>query len=627
MKINTLILALFFQAGHSYSQSTNRENYDLRFPGKEISKKCSDLFTTLRSIPNEARFSTFIKGDSILLTHSDEEWFWKLLPGKNDGVAIDLLFKDQYSCDNVQRLATSWSHKGFLLPPLYHDDIKKNLIPVKKGYVAIYAGRIPSSWKTENLEANYMLIENKYLCYYTNIVNVDYHGWDLLKNGLYYDTLKSEQLEEKYRDLSKTLHFTIPFEKDKWEYKESDIRPLYDSLKLTDYEIKAIRIHAFTSIEGTTIRNQKLQGLRAESIVKALQSFQSEKLESTITSNENWVEFLEDINESSYRTLTTLSKEEIKDKLKSPDLLNKLEPILRRHRKAIIELDLEKRVLYLKSNGDELKKYFNQQLTQHNIEEALYLQQIIFYKIQRHELPEQFLNELELPEKLEYGSLLINDASFRYESSYSSLSEAIGTFEKLNALLKNNPKIKYNLCALRLRSWLGSPALVNYEELKKEIDALRKMGIPELLVRRLRINYNIILSEIYLDQKKYAEKDKAVEFIYDSYKILKLNDEDLLNLAKYFAHNSQFDLSERILQPRAKSIDVSEDILFYYLSLTIFDERNTKNASYRTIMLNAINSNNERYCTLFYPREKGGVTFQLLSDTYLKKTYCENCNK
>ncbi len=627
MRKHFLLYLLTFANVVSYSQSTNREDYDLRSPGNETIKKCGDLLHTLGLIPNEARFSTFIKGDSVLLTHSDADWFWKLFPGKNDGIALDILYKGQYACDNIQRLASSFSHTGFLLPPLYRDDIQKRLIPVKKGYVAVMVGRIPPTWKTDELEANYLLVENKYVCYYNSIVNVDYHGWDLLKTGLYYDTLNSTKLEEKYRDISKTLHFTIPFEKDKWEYKESDIRPLYDSLKLTDYEIKAIRIHTYTSVEGTASRNQQLQNLRAESIVKALQSFQPEKLESSIATSENWVEFLEDINKSNYRNLVPLSKEEIKDKLKSSELLVNLEPILKHHRKAIIELDLEKRILYLKSGGEELKKYFNQNLAGKNIEEVLYLQQIIFHKIERQELATQFLNELELPEALEYGSLLINNASFRYESSTDNIFEAIKTFEKLDALIKNNPRIKYNLCALRLRTWLDAPASANPIELKKDIEALRKMGIPDMLVKRLLINYNIILSEIYLDQRRYNQKDFAVKYIYDTYKTVPLKDADLLNLAKYFCHNSRFDWAEKILEPRTKSIDVSEDVLFYYLSLTIFKASNTMTTAFRTVMLNAINADQARFCKLFAPRDKGGVSFQLLNDTYLKNTYCENCYK
>ena len=44
-------------------------------------------------------------------------------------------------------------------------------------------------------------------------------------------------------------------------------------------------------------------------------------------------------------------------------------------------------------------------------------------------------------------------------------------------------------------------------------------------------------------------------------------------------------------------------------------------------MLNAINMNNDRFCKLFSSSLSDGVTFQLLENEYLRKTYCENCNK
>ena len=55
--------------------------------------------------------------------------------------------------------------------------------------------------------------------------------------------------------------------------------------------------------------------------------------------------------------------------------------------------------------------------------------------------------------------------------------------------------------------------------------------------------------------------------------------------------------------------------------MTLIDKELTKNTDYRTIMLNAINMNKERYCMLFNSKDDGGVTFQLLDNEYLRKTY------
>jgi hypothetical protein len=191
---------------------------------------------------------------------------------------------------------------------------------------------IPSTINKENIEVNYILLNNKNLCYSSSIINLNVNGWKLLEMGMYYDTLTPEKIQEKYKELSKTLHFTIPFERNKSEYKPEDIKPLYDSLQITDYAIKTISIKAYTSVEGSYERNLKLQNQRAQSIVAALQSFQSETIESSIEASENWVEFLNDIAATGYTSWMTLSKDEIKEKLKSPTLLSTLEPVLRKHR-------------------------------------------------------------------------------------------------------------------------------------------------------------------------------------------------------------------------------------------------------------------------------------------------------
>ncbi len=623
MKKFTLAFSLALATMIGYAQITNRENYDIKRP-KNINKDCKKLYDVLKEAPEDVRFGTAFSGDSIFLIYNDFEWFSKIIESKNDGIAVDIMQSSQYQCDNISRFAGSWSHRGLLLPPLYREGIKKRMT-TPSGNVKIFAGMIPSTINKENVEVNYILLNNKNLCYSSSIINLDVNGWKLLEMGMYYDTLTPEKIQEKYKELSKTLHFTIPFERNKSEYKPEDIKPLYDSLQITDYAIKTISIKAYTSVEGSYERNLKLQNQRAQSIVAALQSFQSETIESSIEASENWVEFLNDIAATGYTSWMTLSKDEIKEKLKSPTLLSTLEPVLRKHRKALIQITLEKRLSYRESNQEELRKYFQQTIAQKNIDEALYLQQIIFYKIQRQEIPDHFIQELEIPSSLEYGSLLINNASFLYENNSYEVFEAIKTFEELDRIIAKNPKIKYNLCALKLQSWLQSKILVDPPVLKKEIESLRKIGIHDNLVRRLLINYHIILSESHIRNRHYVEKDKAVQFNYESYKPLQLKDHDLVNLAKYFSYYSKFDWARKTLEPRIKSLNVSEDLVFYYLSLTIYDKRYTSGPSYRTIMLNAIDQNKDRFCHLFDPIGKGGISFQLLDDNFIKKTFCENC--
>ncbi|HEX8061506.1 MAG TPA: hypothetical protein VF473_11255 [Cyclobacteriaceae bacterium] len=611
----------------AFCQYTNRTDYGIKVPTKENrGEKCGGLKARLAKLPPEVQFYTRLVGDSAFLVFNDPKLFWQFFEDKKDGFAIDFLHQDQFKCDNIQRIAQSATHKGFLLEPVYRDDIKKRMRVDHQNDVVIFAGTLPRGYDKTKVEANYLLLNDSYGCSYTTNVSVKSNDWDLLPMGLYYDTLYRSAMGDRYRDLEKTLHFTIPFQKNTSVYKPEDVKPLYDSLRLTDFEITAIRIKTFTSVEGSLQRNMELQDERAKSIVAALQTFQPESIQSEITSAENWVEFLESINGTSYQYMAKMTKDEVKEALKDPTRASKLEPLLSKERKALIDLDLEKRITYSKANQAELKTYFNKSIAEKNINEALYLQEVIFHKIRRDEIPVEFLGDLTIPHQLEYGSLLSNNAVFNYDFQKDDEFIAMLKFTDLNELLGGSALIDYNICVLRLKVWLKAPEMVNPDALKTTIQSLGQHGISKALVTRLMMNYSLIRTELDLRDGRYKERQKWLLYILQAYKELVLTDEDLLSLAKFLAHNSRFSTAENLLRPRMKDITVSADVLFYYLSLTVYDPANTSASNYRTIMLNAVNIDRPRFCHIFDPIPRDGVSFQLLEDQVLKKTWCENCN-
>jgi hypothetical protein len=627
MKLLPSLALIILTIPPSWAQLVNKETYGIKPMPKGGAKSCNELYFAWNKLPDDVRVGPLVRNDSVYLVVPDPIWLQALITDKKDGVAIDLVHREQFDCSIPKVVESSPVHTGYLLPPIHRNDFEKRIQHHPSGVLLVNMGALPIQFFGKNFEANFLIIKNNLRCHYTNIVGLDFHGWKLLSTGLYYDTLDQSKLENRFKDISKSLTFTIPFDKDQVHYKKEDIKPLYDSLNITDYYIKSITIRAYTSVEGLYERNVQLQNQRAESIVTALQSYQNEKITSSVSADENWVEFLTDIASTGYQSFLSLSKKEIKERLTQPALLTKLEPVLRNHRKAIVELTLEKKLSFRESNPTELKKYFQSSIEKKNIEEALYLQQIIFYKIKKEELPESFLGKLEVPEAIEYGGLLINQIAFLQENEFYEVAEAIAAFEKLDHVLPNNKKIKYNLCVLKLKSWLYTNLLNEGNELKKEIESLRKWGVNDVLIKRLLINYHIIVSEVKLKKRDYAGKDKAVQYIYNSYLPLKLNDNDLVNMAKYFSHYSKFNWALQILTPRINSLSASEDLIFYYLSLTIYKSKYTTNRLYRTTMLNATNRNSKRFCNLFNSVREGGVSFQLLSDSYLKKTFCENCGK
>src|ERR1041384_7304442 len=121
LRINILVLLILLTCVSFevvYGQYTNRTEYDLKVPARDQrQKRCGKLTSLLSQLPPEVQFSTQWMGDSAYLVFNNAAIFWKFFEDKKDGFAIDLVNQDQFQCDNVQRLATSSTHKGFLLPP------------------------------------------------------------------------------------------------------------------------------------------------------------------------------------------------------------------------------------------------------------------------------------------------------------------------------------------------------------------------------------------------------------------------------------------------------------------------------------------------------------------------------
>jgi ribosomal protein S20 len=637
MRVNLLFVffVLFWIPSFSQKPPTVPENiYGIKNPIPEGGKPCTGCLTILESMPADVKFGIQLDGDDIYFIMSDIRYFDKLFSKSSDGIAVDIISREQFSCKlKTNRVAKSWAYMGFLLEPVYLKEMKKTALVSETGEIFIKMGVIPPHLKNDELEFNLLLINNKYLCRYNNFFDIPGQKWGLLEMGLFMDTIQTKAPQgEKAKPgqnvsmiFSKKMRFEIPFEKNKYEYSSADIKPLYDSLRLNNYDIKNISIRAFSSIEGPTEKNIQLQEKRAQSIIKVLQSFQLDTIHAEVTASENWVEFLEDIEGTKFSNLKSLSKAEIKERLENKQLSTELEPILKNHRKAILLIELEKKSKFSENDTNKIKQAFEKSIQEKNLAEAMEIQQIIFSRIRQHKIPYEFLANLEIPETYDYGSLLNNYAVFNYEHSEADVVSALKNFEKLQLLLPNSKNIKYNIVALKIKSWVYGQLIAEPEQLRKEIAELEKLGFDKRLIRRMQINFHIILSEYQMLKKNYAEKDKSVKYIQTNYSTLNLNDVDALNLARYFVGYSKYEWAESILNRYVTKVDVNEDLLFYYLNLTIIRPKMTASNQYRAIMLNAININKERFCKLFYPFGAGGITFQLLQNEYLKKTYCENC--
>lgn len=624
----TFFLLLIFSSQLSFSQG---EYFRIIFPKTEAerSKACTNCFNTFRQKQKETSFSMVNENGNLYFETNSKPWFNKLFKNSTDGIAIDIVSKDRYDCeiDTIDKKQI----KGTLLKPVYAQRLKSGLKSSGKDRFRVLVGKVPANLKDKELEYNMLFLGNKTLCRYQTIFNLKAYQWDLLDMGMYLDSvsLKNQKLvsndQENVKIRYKTLRFKIPFEKNKSVYSPEDIKTVYDSLNLTNFNIKTINIKAYSSIEGSLERNIELQEGRANSIAKAIQTYQKPTIETTISSSENWVEFLNDIKGTSYENLKTLSKSELKGKLVGA-FSKEMEPYLKNHRKAIITLELEKKDRYKTMSPSKLVDLFNASIKEDKLDEASVIQNSLFEKLKNSEVSPDILKQLQVPQQLKYINFLNNNSAIKYQLDNRQIVIVRDELEALKKLEPKNPKIRYNLAAIKFKIWRYNIEPIKPEQFKDEIYNLENYGISKALINRMIVNYHIIQAENYNRKRDYKKKNLEVSKLKNIYKKIPLSDFDYFSLAQFLSYYANVDAAAELLTNKARQIDVDEDLLFYYLNLTLINSELTKTDEYRAIMLNAINLNKKRYCQLFDSPEKDGVTFQLLRDDYLRASYCENCN-
>lgn len=623
----TVFCVLLF-LNFSFSQNT----YDIVFPDKDKDEKCKVCIQVFNNKPEGVEFSIVRENSNLFFQVNNYDWFNSLFYGSKDGIAIDIVLKNKYDC----KLETIENKqiRGFLLKPMYSDALKTGLKLNNNGVYQVNIGKIPDNFLNKDLEYNILFLSNKNLCRYYVIYDLKSYTWDLLDMGMYLDNItynpkKIQALgEEDYLFKNKTLKFVIPFKKNKITYSQEDIRPIYDSLSLTDYNIKSIKVNAYASIEGITERNIELQQKRAKGVLDALQSFQKSTIETEVTSSENWVEFFNDIEGTKYENLKELTKMGVRRKI-AGQLSKEMEPIFNNHRKAVLELELLTKDKYNTEPIENLLAKFNTLIAENNFEkpeEVKVIQKSIFEKLKGKQDASEFIIKMNVPKEPKYIDVLINNAAFKYMADYRYAAIVHNEFLELEKMAPNNTAIKYNLVALKLKLWLYDSLDISEADLLAEINGLKEYGVSKDLISRMLVNFQIIIAGKFIEQGDYTSKDNSVDYVNNNFKKFSLSNNDYLNLAQFFNDYNEVGMALALLEEKAKSIDIDEDLLFYYLNFTLIDRDLTEKKSYRSVMLNAINVNKTRFCNLFNSTEHGGVTFQLLADDYLRTTYCENCD-
>lgn len=597
--------------------------------------KSCNKFTDYDSLRN----GLYVNRDGdVYLKYYDLKTLKKLFKRSGDGLAVDIVQRAQYENPEYNIYNTRLFSRGILLKFVSGDKLMKNNIAQfnvkskgkknkKEETLNTKIGKFPKNIKGE-YEMNLIIIQDGQVC---KIIRPAYIETGIQK-GVQCEMLlmpdSAAYLKPMFEPKAEgsLLTFKVPFEKNKSEYKEDDLKPLLDSLQEPEFTIDGIYIKAYSSIEGDSVSNALLQKNRAKSIIDALSKDRKAEIPTSITTSDSWLLFTMEMEDGQYDYLAKMTKHKAIHEINTkPGLAEELEPILAKERFAQIILDVTYDV-----KGDNEERFcvakFNSAAKHGDIKQAEKIQYYIEKNISNKRFKEDVLSKLIIPQQPALSGLMMNQIVYNYFRNNRTVTEEDKTnLKELVKLDSKNTYVKYNYLFSKIHT---EPTTDNAKitELQSEIDDLYKdLSFPKRYVDGLNTEFQFSIMDA-LDTLEGSEVQiqHCINKIKSYYDFKKASWQNSLKLAYSFIKHKEFNYSANLLEPFIDNTNVNEDILFTYISACSNVPERIVSKPFAEALRKAHKINPDRYCKLFgFPN----LSFQVFEIPQIKEDYLKfKCN-
>ncbi|MBI2722028.1 MAG: hypothetical protein HYX39_07625 [Bacteroidetes bacterium] len=611
---------------------------DLEIPYNNKSKKLKNPDKACKTCErwrnyDQLQKGIYVSGDKILLKYQNSKELRRLLKKPKDGLAFDIVQRAQYVNADYNIVDNNLYNKGVMGKVIYRDAFfKKNLLidPKEKKKkkikgIEVYLGKFNKKI-TGPYEINLIVVQDGRYC---KTITRGYQETGKIESNTPIGLLPfkgSTNIKPAFepRSESSIINFTIPFEKNKYEYKDEDIQPIIKALDEPEFIIDGLYIYAYSSIEGDSVANAKLQRKRAESVLAVLQSKQQTKIQPSIETKDSWGLFLLENEDGKFADVVALGKRKAINRINSDKkLLEELEPILAKERFAQIVMDITYDV-----SGEKEKKFANvslqRSLKAENLHQAFKIMEFMNKRVGEGKYPESVFDSLALEESAKTVPVINNKIYYKYQISNSVDEDDAAAFERLLKLEPNNPVLQYNkvFCGLKLDSNAGNPE--HQAQVQQSIDGLYGK-LDSNYVNGLNIEWQFkIMESVDTSENADEQIEACINRIKSFYKIKDASWQNALKLSYVFTRAKDYKYASTVLEPYLNKADVQENLIFMYIASASRIPEKYYSRTFARALEMAKNKNPARYCKLF---GEPYMTFQVLENPEVKKVFNESCGK
>jgi hypothetical protein len=614
---------------------------ELAIPFNKTSKKLKDY--EAKKCKNCERWRNYdvlhkglvVENGKIYLEFKNSRELRRLLKKAKDGLAVDVVQREQYTKADYNIVDNNLYNKGIMNKVIFKDKffksnlLTKNVDKKKKNKIKgikVEMGKMNPKI-TGAYEINLIVVQDGKYCKtitrgYSESGNID------SKTPIGIMPVKgSVGIKPPFEPKSESsiLTFNIPFEKNKFEFKKEDIQPFIKAMNEPDFIIDGLYIYAYSSIEGDSAANAKLQRKRAESVTKILQEQQKAIIKPTVDCRDSWGLFMLENEDGKYANLVSMGKNKaIRTINGDQKLQDELEPILAKERFAQIVMD----VTYDVTTGDKEQKFaivqFNRAVKAGNVQQALKIMEFIGKRLVEGKYPESILDSLRFEETSANAALSNNRVYYRYLKQNSVDEDDEAVFDALLKREQAHPVFNYNkvFCQLNLDSNAGNPE--HQQKIQATIDGLYGK-LDSAYVNGLNIEWQFkIMESLDTADNADAQIDACIARIKGFYNIKDASWQNALKLSYVFAKSKDYRYAATVLEPYLRKPDVTEQLIFMYIASASRVAEKYYSRTFAYALDLAKQKNPTRYCKLF---GEPYMTFQVLENPEVKKTFIGACPK
>ncbi|MCW3127080.1 MAG: hypothetical protein JWO03_2738 [Bacteroidetes bacterium] len=563
--------------------------------------------------------------DTIFQYYQDENVIKRIISGPRDGLAVDLVYKNQFSCPLDNNLHPSTVFDGYMMAPKYREEIFKNDF-YKNGELLSPLCVIPKNASRNGLQFNTILIQNGMTCRYSYPVRMEQ---DILKDlPIYPQWCKAEgTIDHGIADFDQ--QFDIPFEKNETSQDAFYFQKLKELLATFDGAISRIEINAYSSVEGTEAINLSLQQARADFLEGFIKKSMKQSVPIQKNARENWPKMLEQANvDGSDIFLSSIQKDTIRKVVNEHMYDSAVSLMLDQQRVATIKIHLHKEY------DDKTEARFMPLVLYDRIYKGDSAQAIIAYSrvinaYQQGNLDKHYLAAIEIPLKSTFlplvnnylASIIVQSDIFDYSAYSSSYFQYIDSAEKM---FHNFKPLKFNMSVYRTHLYFHKQLenVADFKKLGKVVDSLcRDTTIEKKLRYQLEFNYYLSGSVFYYHQRLFTDMFSSFDHVRALLPLASLKAQEVYDVGRYFNYFARYKETTKLLETYLEKYPNDEDLIYLYVNTGAIVNFNLhQNIEFYFQQMEKLSVKNKpRLCKWF------NENFQLLREPQFKERICQYC--